>query len=329
MIESIQTVNFEVTTCCPLHCPQCYCSFEKSQHLALNTAYYWLEQCHKAGIHYISLSGGETACYPNLFDVIKEAKKYDLHVSAAFSGIGFNDSFTNKLIQSGIDHINISLNGSKEEINCLTRDGYHYAIEALTILKKIKFKSTGINWVMHSNNTEDFKGVIQLAEQYNVDFIDIIMYKPNSYTAITQIPNAEQMTSIVSYIRSYNGPVKIIVEKCFSQLNALLGNLPFFGNLNIGKFRGCLAGVGTFSINVDGTLSPCRHINIHESFSSIEDYWENSPTLDKIRHSWADVTIQCQECTFFQHCKPCQAINYATEHRFFFGCAICKLHNYS
>ena len=141
-------MNLELTTRCPLRCPQCYCDLTKGKDLELETALYWLNEAAKNHVRTVNLSGGETMLYPHL----------------------------SQLIFDGVSGIFISLNGSTEEINAHSRDGYSLAIRALEILNEIGYEKTCINWVMHSNNADDFPNMIRLAETYHVAEIAVMVF---------------------------------------------------------------------------------------------------------------------------------------------------------
>ena len=59
-------MNLELTTRCPLRCPQCYVSLNTGREMPLDTALYWLRDAAECGVKDINLSGGETLCYPQL-----------------------------------------------------------------------------------------------------------------------------------------------------------------------------------------------------------------------------------------------------------------------
>lgn len=309
-MTKILNMNLELTTACPLRCPQCYCSFQNAKHMDFGTAMKWIDEGANFGVKNLALSGGETLCYPRLFDVIRYGKTKGMSVAAAFSGWKLNQEVVQNLVDAGIDNICISLNGSTEEINAYTRQGYQYAIEALQLLHNLKFKYTIINWVMHSNNADDFPNIIKIAEEYGVNMIDVISFKPDSKKEIKSFPTKEQIYCISNIIKDYRGPVKITVEKCFSQLLAILCDTKLFGNLNVGINRGCRAGISIFSVNVDGSLSPCRHIHYKENYDSLEAYFEKSEVISRLRNCTEnEAQFPCQGCKYVLYCRPCMAIN--------------------
>lgn len=304
------TMNIELTTKCPLRCPQCYCSLTGGKSIDLSTAIFWLKEGVRAGVKEVMLSGGETLCYDQLYELIAEASKLGLRSNVALSGVGFTQAVYDRLVISGISGIFISLNGSTESINSLTRDGYKYAIAALELLNRNKYANTTINWVMHASNADDFENVINLAEQYNVASIVIIGVKPDSKHALSTIPSKEQIKKIKELILSHKGNTKIFVESCNSPLLTYVCDTRLFGNMNVGKNRGCGAGRNTFSVNVDGYLSPCRHLDYYEKHASLDEYIKNSPIIEALQLRLSEPPQEpCSICRFQNNCIPCAAIN--------------------
>lgn len=317
-------MNLELTSRCPLHCPQCYCDLEKGKDLPLDKALYWINQAAKTGIKIINLSGGETMCYRHIFELLSACHERGLETNIAVSGWGITDSSATKLIQNGVSTICVSLNGSTAEINSKSRDGYELAINALNVLKRLHFESTAINWVMHSFNAEDFPQIIKIAEKYDVKELAVMMFKPNSSHELPSIPSQAQFHLVGSWIKSYKGPVKIEIEECFSQMRAFTGKR-FWGNTNRGVSRGCGAGRDGISVSADGKLTPCRHLELEEDWSSIQDYWNHSEILTKLRSLDDYPQKPCSNCELCKYCLPCAAVNWKQKGTLLMGDSTCPI----
>lgn len=307
--NSMYSVNLELTTCCPLHCPQCYCTLEDGKHLNLEIAKKKLQEAGKHGVKLVHLSGGETMCYPYLYEVVECASKYCGTVNVALSGYNFDADALEKLIRAGISGIFISLNGSTEEINSLTRDGYEYALNALRILRDYGFKNTYINWVMHSQNADDFHNVVSLAEKNKVANVVVLAFKPDSKHELNTFPSITQILETAEYIKCYRGSVKLMIESCFSQLLAVIKDTKLFGNLNVGPYKGCRAGLYSYNINIDGLYSPCRHLDYFEKYQSLDDYLSSSETIKELKKYDSRKDEPCISCKYSNFCRPCAAVS--------------------
>lgn len=317
-------MNLELTTRCPLHCPQCYCQLEGGRDLSLSEAEKWLKEAAANGVCHVNLSGGETMCYPHIFQVTEIAAGLGLRPNIAVSGYHFGREEVRRFVHSGIENICVSLNASCQECNALTRDGYDLAIRALQALKDEKFERTCINWVMHNSNADDFEELVKLAEEYNVSEVDVMVFKPDARNQRNTLPTLEQMRNTAAFIKQYKGQVKIEAEPCFSQMRALLGER-FFVNLNRGIQKGCGAGRDGISVSVDGRLTPCRHLDVREEFDSIEEYWNCSPLLQKLRKLENNRKEPCDMCGYRQHCRPCAAVGYKLNQEWCLQDEFCEL----
>ena len=84
-----ETMNIELTTNCPLHCPQCYCSLTGGKNIDLNIAVHRIQEGAEMGVKEVMLSGGETLCYPHIYELIQAAHTYCENVNIALSGCYF------------------------------------------------------------------------------------------------------------------------------------------------------------------------------------------------------------------------------------------------
>lgn len=323
-LEKPILMNLELTTRCPLRCPQCYCELNKVRDLSLSEAAFWISEAKRSGVQTVNLSGGETMCYPDIFKVVEMVSTAEMSPNIAISGYNFDESSLETFKKVGIEHICVSLNAPEEEINRLTRDGYKLAIHALDILKIAKFPKTVINWVMHDNNSDYFEEMIHFAEQYAVYCIDVMVFKPDRSNQRHSLPTLEQIKKTASIIKKYKGPVCISVEGCYSQMRALLGR-SFLGNLNRGITKGCGAGRDGFSINIDGKITPCRHLEIPEETRNVLEYWNHSPIINKLRKVEDEKRQPCFDCLYQNNCLPCMAVSWKMRNDFFMGEEYCTL----
>lgn len=320
----IYGMNLELTTACPLRCPQCYCSLEGGKHLPLQIALHYLEQAKELGVKHVELSGGETLCYPHLAELIQKANALGIETNIAISGWKFNMEVLDQLRKAGLSRIFVSLNGPTKELNARSRDGFQYAISALEVLKESDFSEVYINWVMHRDTSDYLPEMIQLAQEYDVKAIVIMSPKPTSRHELDTVPTKEQMERVAHLVKTTRKGF-LLVESCFSPLLAMVSESKFLGNLNIGIFKGCGAGWRTLSVSVDGMVSPCRHLEYYEKWDRLEDYLENSPVLRTIRDLELTKEEPCTSCQYGPYCRHCLAINVKIKHRLFLGNSLCPV----
>lgn len=319
-------MNIEITTCCPLRCPQCYCTLEGGKHIPLQTAVTVLHEAAEMGIEHVELSGGETLCYPYLYQLIKEARSLNIMPNIAISGWHFNNEVLDNLIEAGVDGIYVSLNAPTKELNDLSRDGYEYAIQALSVLKESGFQNYYINWVMHRHTADTIEEMYEIAKEYYAKALVVLTPKPDATNQLNTFPTRDQLTYTADYIKhNQNGDTKIVVECCFSPLLALIGHNKLWGNLNRGIYKGCGAGRTVLNVNVDGLLSPCRHLDYFEKWDTLEEYWTQSPILQKIRTLEDSKREPCLSCKYCDYCRHCLAVNSKINNDLYIGNSFCPL----
>ena len=318
-------MNIELTTRCPLHCPQCYCDLSQGRDIDLETAKGFVRQAGALQMQQINLSGGETLAYPHLSELIACCREHGIRANVALSGFGFDVEVLRNLRSAGVGGIFISLNGSTEAVNRQSRDGYDLAIKALATLQQENDPDYLINWVAHRHNVEDFPALVALAESYGVKTVVVMAFKPDSRHELPSLPSQEQLLYLADFIKKYPaGPLKIGIESCFSPLRALVGQ-KFFVNLNRGIDKGCQAGRDSLSVSVDGKLTPCRHLEIEEKNRSIAEYWQHSEVLKQLRAVEQETRTPCHGCSYERYCLHCMAVSWKMHGGLFKGNDFCGL----
>jgi len=308
-------MNFELTTKCPLRCPQCYCSLEGGKDLGFERALEVLRDGSENGLWEVNLSGGETMLYPHIYDLIKECSRLGVSSNIAVSGWGLDEAAINRLIEAGMTRIFVSLNGSTQEVNSHTRDGYEYALQALELIQKANFPQSTVNFVAHNSNCDDFPNMVALCEKYNVEQLVVMAAKPTTAYELTTVPDRRQTVKLAENIEEArkNSNVFIGVENCYSPLRAYMGKSFLWGNTNAGTGRGCCAGRYMISLSANGNFTPCRHLPFEENFKTIGEYWTNSGVLNQIRRVEDAPNQPCADCELGRYCLSCLAVNYKIE----------------
>lgn len=308
-LSAPEIINLEVTTRCPLRCPQCFCDLDAGKDLDLQTAIAAINEAAELKIPVINFSGGETLAYPHIETLIKTAHSLKISSSIAISGWSFTPEKLESLISAGVTSIFVSLNGSTPAVNQLSRDGYDYATSAIRLLAEKTEINRYINWVARNDNVDDFPELVKMALQSNFNGVVIIENKPDVNGTVQSVLCPEKLAQLAGFIRKYrqeNHKMIIEVETCFSPLRAMLSQT-WIGNGNTGFFRGCCAGRDTAALDVDGNWIPCRHILKPERFASLSSYWHNSRILDQLREHEENRDPRCLKCRFLNNCLPCRA----------------------
>jgi pyrroloquinoline quinone biosynthesis protein E len=268
-----------------------------------------------------------------------------MEANIAVSGYGITKEVLEELIACGTYDICISLNGSTREINALSRQGYGEAIQALKLLQELQYPNVCINWVMQKSNADDFPAMINLAGRYAVKELVVMGYKPTASGSMEEAPTLDQIQEVAGQIKAHQKkntqkenpqkeyaqketitkdtrPLQIEIDPCYSLMKALVAKR-FFTNLNTGIARGCGAGRDGISVNVDGKLTPCRHLELPEEYETIRSYWYNSQILQTLRQVEDQPEKPCADCPLQHNCLHCLAVNQVREGRIYMGDSTC------
>jgi pyrroloquinoline quinone biosynthesis protein E len=107
----------EITHRCPLHCVYCSNPLELTSRKEELATADWLRVFKEAaalGVLHLHLTGGEPLARPDLTELIAGARESRLYTNLITSGIGLTRERLSQLVESGLDHIQLSFQDSSE-----------------------------------------------------------------------------------------------------------------------------------------------------------------------------------------------------------------------
>ena len=309
-----ESLHVELTSQCPLNCPQCYKTHSEAE-LQLDFLLDVINQADKMNVFQMALGGGEPLVYRHLLSAIDELSKRGMASSVTTSGFGLDQCLLAKLQKAGLNHIQISLNGSCEEIHSHSREGYEHAINALNLLNNSGI-SYGINWVARMDNIDDFPRLIDMAKNCHANNINILRYKPSPKEKFEGMDlSLEKLTLLEKTMRNARG-INMKVDSAFS-------NLLCHFNKRAGFFSGCGAGRRFLALDADGCYRPCSHVDLKEQGDSLASVWFHSPNLAMFRSIPQQITEPCGSCKNLHGCYGCRAVVLGQGQDFFSGDKTC------
>lgn len=319
-----ESLHIELTEQCKLNCPQCYKSLSNKE-LPKEILEDILHQAAEVRVFQIAFGGGEPLLYSHLSQAVAKTTEYGMSCSITTSGYGLSSQRLSELETLGLNHIQISLGGSTEEIHNHSRDGFSYGIQALQKLQKYTKEkqstlSYGINWVARMDTIDDFPSVLHLAKTLQAQNINILRYKPSKKEEYSNIRlSKEKLLQLETMIRKAKG-IPIKVDSAFSCL------LCHF-NHRAGKFTGCGAGRRFLAVDVEGFLKPCSHVSFREESRNLEETWFHSKVLENFRQINSSIGFPCNQCSYRNGCGSCRAIVMAQSNNFYAGDTECPFIN--
>ena len=161
-----QIMQVEITTICPLNCPQCYKEETLPRTMNIEKFIEIINDAKKSGVKAITLLGGEPLIHPDICEMIQILDNAEIVGGTYTSGIGINKKIIDVLqdIKTPF-YFFLSLNGSTKEIHELSRSSFEITKKAMQYLKENNVEYS-INWVARHDNISDLKNVIGLDKEY-------------------------------------------------------------------------------------------------------------------------------------------------------------------
>ena len=278
----------ELTHRCPLSCPYCSNPVQlemKSNEVSTEVWKKALTEAVKLGILQAHFSGGEPTARKDLEELIKHAAKEGLYTNLITSGVLVNEDRLKKLYDSGLDHVQISIQdtdpANSEKIAGFK--GHNKKIEVCRLVRKVGLPLT-INSVMHRQNLHNLKSMIELAADLDAERLEVAQVQYYGWALKNQtafLPTREQLdnaTKIVEEARiKYKGVLAIdyVVPDYYAK-----------------KPKSCMGGWGRQFLNITpaGKVLPCHAAEslTFLDFDNIKNkplswIWEHSESFNRFR----------------------------------------------
>ncbi len=303
-------IQWHITDKCNLSCMHCYVNNKKKElslvkmkkgvDSVLRPVSSWVDEIE------ICFSGGEPFLSPFLEELVLHIKKWKKVKRVMFTS---NGTIVNKKVLSRIrkhvDNIQISLEGGKK---------INDQIRGEEVYEKVKnnipqYKSLGwevsVNMTIHKLNYMDVPLVIDFCLQNQVDVFAVARFVPsisdkNSKKMMLSATEVEKLYKEMYQLSLKNEKLKFSFKR------------PLWCLVDERIGAKCSVGISSISILPDGTLLPCRRLEIplgNFLTDNFVEIWTQSKILNEIRRK-SDLE-KCSSCEYFDKCAGCRAIAYA------------------
>jgi pyrroloquinoline quinone biosynthesis protein E len=291
----------ELTHRCPLQCPYCANPLELHRVSAeLDTATWQrvLEEAAALGVLQLHFTGGEPTSRKDLVELVGIAAKVGLYSNLITSAVRLDQSLLDRLVQAGLDHVQISFQDSEPENADLIGGfpgGHARKLAAARAVKQSGLALT-TNFVVHRQNVVRVPEMLALAEELGAGRVEIAHVQYHGWA----LPNRDALL-----------PSRAELDIATDAVEA--ARLRFKGRLSVdyvvpdyyaARPKACMGGWARRFITVTpaGKALPCH---VAESlpgldFPSVRDQslsaiWNESPAFARFRGTdW--MPEPCQSC---------------------------------
>ncbi|WP_299740821.1 pyrroloquinoline quinone biosynthesis protein PqqE [uncultured Roseobacter sp.] len=306
----------ELTYRCPLSCPYCSNPVEMTRQESELDTDTWARVFREAadlGVLQLHLSGGEPASRRDLTDLVTAARDAGLYTNLITSGIGLTEKRLAALDAAGLDHVQLSLQGTNPEMADEIggyKGGFKRKLQVAEWIGKIGFPLT-LNAVLHRRNLHQLPRALEMAQEMGARRIEVATVQFHGWALKNRdalMPTREQAREATQ-----------IVTEARSRLKGRLVIDYVPADYHEDYPKRCMGGWGTSGLNVipDGTVLPCHAAQSipHLSFErvqdrSLSDIWYHGAAFNAYRGTdW--MAEPCQSCerktVDFGGCR-CQAM---------------------
>jgi PqqA peptide cyclase len=305
----------ELTHRCPLHCVYCSNPLELQSRANELSTEIWsrvFQEAAAAGVLQADFTGGEPLARPDIVELVRAARSSGLYVNLITSGLPLDETKLAALVAAGLDHLQLSFQGAREETaNEISGTKSHaHKLRVLDWLKQHRVAVT-LNFVIHRRNIdqlEDMLGIAESSSATRIEFANVQYYGWAFANRENLLPTRAQLDQSLNFIKReqerLQGRIRIeyVVPDYYAKYP-----------------KPCMGGWGRklMLITPSGDALPCHAAQVIPSLSfenvkdrSLREIWENSAAFQKFRgENW--MQEPCKTCDRrdqdFGGCR-CQAL---------------------
>ncbi|MCI0654869.1 MAG: pyrroloquinoline quinone biosynthesis protein PqqE [Methylococcaceae bacterium] len=290
----------ELTYACPLQCPYCSNPVDFAAHNQELDTEDWLRVLSEArsmGAVQLGFSGGEPLVRQDLGVLVKHARKLGYYSNLITSAYGMSEDRIIELKESGLDHIQISIQASSRELSdyIAGATSFDNKRKVARLVKKHGYPMV-LCVVIHKQNIHQMDSILDMAEELHADYVELANTQYYGWAHLNRdqlLPSREEFRKAEAIAQSYKEKLKGKM-KIFYVVPDYYEDRP----------KACMNGWGTTFLTIapDGTALPCHSArqlpglncpNVRDA--SIREIWEDSEAFNKYRgYNW--MKEPCRSC---------------------------------
>ena len=315
----IWNLAFSITNQCNLRCRHCYASSGipyKDELTLEEIKKYILSEKEWLDIYFITLTGGEVFCRPDIFEVLQAIKDVGIRVSIATNGMLLNEEKIERLAQIGVDRVQISLEGSNKALNDAVRGKGTFERVVEDVIPRLKARGifTAISMTPTYLNDTSLEEMVQLCLNLKIDTLSIRRFVSEGRGKENQLEttaerNRKLLKEICQLRRKYEGQIQISTgDPLYALIDEKKDKM-----LNKKVISGCTAGITSLAVDAHGNIKPCTRMNVilgNVRQDSLSRVWKSDTILKQLRNRRL-LEGKCGNCKYKMLCGGCRASAYA------------------
>ena len=291
----------ELTYACPLQCPYCSNPVDYSQYPTELSTEDWkrvLTEARKMGAVQLGLSGGEPLARTDLAEIVRHASGLGYYSNLITSGYGLTEARIIELKEAGLDHIQVSIQASTQELNdhIAGTKSYSHKQDVARLVKKHGYPMV-LCVVIHRQNIHQMADILAMASELGADYLELANTQYYGWAHKNRdllLPSREQFETAEKIAQDYKETVKGKM-KIYYVVPDYYEDRP----------KACMNGWGTTFLTVapDGVALPCHSARELPGLDcpnvtdfSVDEIWNDSKAFNFFRgDDW--MKEPCRSCS--------------------------------
>jgi pyrroloquinoline quinone biosynthesis protein E len=304
----------ELTYACPLQCPYCSNPLDYASYKSELSTDDWkrvFSEARKMGAVQLGLSGGEPLTRPDLPELVRYARELGYYTNLITSGYGMDEAIVLELKTAGLDHIQVSIQASTQELNdhIAGTASFGHKKQVAHWVKQHGYPMV-LCVVLHRENIHQMPDILAMAEELGADYLELANTQYYGWAHLNRdllLPTKAQFEQAEAIAQAYK-------EKVAGKMKIYYVVPDFYED----RPKACMNGWGTTFLTIapDGVALPCHSArelpgldcpNVNDF--SIEEIWRDSKAFNFFRgFDWMkEPCLSCDEkAKDFGGCR-CQA----------------------
>jgi pyrroloquinoline quinone biosynthesis protein E len=294
----------EMTHRCPLQCPYCSNPVELERANAELSTDEWkrvMTELADLGVLQFHFSGGEPLARKDIVELVRHARSVGLYTNLITSAVMLTEQKVADLVDAGLDHVQISFQGSESEAaNRIAgyKNAHEKKLEAARLVREAGLPLT-VNAVMHRQNLDQLPDIIDMSVALGAARLEVANVQYYGWALKNRhalMPTVEQLDATTK-----------LVEESRERLKGTLVIDYVIPDYYAERPKRCMGGWGRqfFNISPAGKVLPCHaaesitglEFDSVRGNKSIAWIWQNSDAFQKYRGTgW--MPEPCKSCEF-------------------------------
>jgi PqqA peptide cyclase len=278
----------ELTYACPLQCPYCSNPIDYANYQSELSTDDWkrvLTEARKMGAVQLGFSGGEPLTRQDLPELVKHARELGYYSNLITSGYGMTEEKILQLKEAGLDHIQVSIQASSQELNdhIAGTKSFQHKKTVAHLVKKHGYPMV-LCVVIHRENIHQMPEILAMAEELGADYLELANTQYYGWAHTNRdllLPTKEQFEKAEVIAQAFK-------EKVAGKMKIYYVVPDFYED----RPKACMNGWGTTFLTIapDGVALPCHSArdlpgldcpNVNDY--SISEIWHESKAFNFFR----------------------------------------------